>query len=167
MKQIVGVLLFQLFGAAHALAAPGLLARIDIPSQTMEVYENGVLTYSWPVSTARRGYHTPVGSYRPFRLERMWYSSQYENSPMPHSVFFRGGYAIHGTEAIRSLGRPASHGCIRLDPEDAATFYDLVAANGLRDTRIVVTDASTGAVRRAAPIGEMRAAEDDSDWSWW
>ena len=72
------------------------------------------------VSTARRGYRTPVGKYRPTRLERMWYSSKYENSPMPYSIFFLGGYAIHGTYEVKRLGRAVSHGCIRLHPEQCA-----------------------------------------------
>ena len=65
----------------------------------------------------------------------MHYSSKYENSPMPHSIFFRGGYAIHGTGYIKSLGRPASHGCIRLHPRNAAALYQLVRTVRHRATR--------------------------------
>src|SRR5262245_47768516 len=99
---------------AFPAAAASVVAKIDLSSQRMYVTVNGVAKYTWPVSTARAGYRTPTGSFRPQRLERMWYSSKYENSPMPHSVFFLGGYAVHGTGAIGSLGRPASHGCVRL-----------------------------------------------------
>jgi lipoprotein-anchoring transpeptidase ErfK/SrfK len=106
----------------------------------MTVYEDGIPAYSWAVSTARRGYRTPVGTYRPTRLHKMWYSKKYENAPMPHSIFFRGGYAIHGTYYVKSLGRPASHGCIRLHPDNARTLYDLVRAYGSGSTQIVVVN---------------------------
>jgi lipoprotein-anchoring transpeptidase ErfK/SrfK len=95
--------------------------------------------YTWAVSTARKGYRTPVGSFRPQRLERMWYSRKYDMSPMPHSVFFRGGYAIHGTNYVKSLGRPASHGCVRLAPGNAAALYSLVRKHGMGGTRIIIT----------------------------
>ncbi|WP_119268488.1 L,D-transpeptidase [Taklimakanibacter deserti] len=114
--------------------------RIDISSQTMFVSVNGWPYASWRVSTARRGYWTPRGSFRPYLLKRMHYSSKYENSPMPHSVFFRGGYAIHGTGYLRSLGRPASHGCIRLAPGNAARLYGLIRQYGKAGTRIVITN---------------------------
>ncbi len=104
----------------------------------MQVFANGKLAYNWPVSTARRGYRTPTGTYRPQRMHRMWYSHKYHMSPMPHSIFFRGGYAIHGTNAVRSLGRPASHGCVRLHPSNARTLYDLVRRSGPRNTRIII-----------------------------
>lgn len=104
----------------------------------MHVYVDGFQRFVWPVSTARRGYVTPVGTYRPQRLEPMWYSRKYDNSPMPHSIFFRGGYAIHGTEAVRRLGTPASHGCVRLLPSNAATLYSLVSASR-GDTTIIVS----------------------------
>ncbi len=113
-----------------------VVAKIDISSQKMYVYVNGKVRYSWPVSTARRGYRTPIGSFRPTRMHKMWYSRKYHNSPMPNSIFFRGGYAIHGTGAIRSLGRPASHGCIRLHPANALALYNLVKSHGPRNTSI-------------------------------
>ena len=118
--------------------ASSIVARIDLSEQRMHVYVNGTQRYVWPVSTARRGYVTPVGSYRPQRLAVMWYSKKYHNSPMPHSIFFRGGYAIHGTYSTGSLGRPASHGCVRLHPSNAATLYSLVSAS-FGNTRIIVT----------------------------
>ena len=105
-----------MMGAA-VLAAPAsanVKVHIDVSSQTMKVSVNGSHYASWRVSTARSGYYTPRGSFRSQRLARMHYSRKYDNSPMPHSVFFHGGYAIHGTGAVKSLGRPASHGCIRL-----------------------------------------------------
>lgn len=116
----------------------GVTARISNSRQAMQVYVNGSLAYVWPVSTARAGYRTPAGSYRVQRMARMWYSRKYHMSPMPYSLFFRGGYAIHGTSEVRRLGRPASHGCVRLAPGNAATLYSLVQRFG--NARIVVTN---------------------------
>ena len=123
------------------LATPvsaAVTVQISNSAQRMRVYVDGGLTYAWPVSTARRGYRTPAGHYRVQRMERMWYSRKYDMSPMPYSLFFRGGYAIHGTYSIRQLGRPASHGCVRLHPGNAAALYHLVRSHG--GARIVVTN---------------------------
>ena len=118
-------------------ASASVTVQISNSAQRMRVYIDGGLTYAWPVSTARRGYRTPAGSYRVQRMERMWYSRKYDWSPMPYALFFRGGYAIHGTYSIRQLGRPASHGCVRLHPGNAAALYRLVQSRG--GARIVVT----------------------------
>lgn len=117
-----------------------LVARVELSTQSMTVSMDGQVLYSWRVSTARRGYVTPQGSWHPKRLERMWYSTKYDASPMPYSVFYDGGYAIHGTGAVRQLGRPASHGCVRLRVGNAARFYSLVQEVGAKNTRIVVTN---------------------------
>ncbi|MER8823928.1 L,D-transpeptidase [Mesorhizobium sp. M0991] len=130
----------MLFGASIEGKAAGLIATINVSSQTMTVSRYGQVLYRWSVSTARKGYITPRGSYRPQRTARMWYSRKYDMSPMPYSVFFRGGYAIHGTGPVRYLGRPASHGCVRLHTANAATFYSMVREVGFGNTRIVVTD---------------------------
>src|SRR5215217_311429 len=121
-------------------ASAGVVVQIDNSAQRMQVYVDGGLAYVWPVSTARRGYWTPPGNYYVQRMARMWYSRKYDMSPMPHSLFFHGGYAIHGTGAVRQLGRPASHGCIRLHPANARALYGLVREAGFRNTRIVVTN---------------------------
>ena len=113
-------------------------AEIDLSDQRLRVFVDGGLKHEWKVSTARRGYRTPLGSYRPIRLERKWFSRKYHWSPMPYSVFFHGGYAIHGTTEIKNLGRPASHGCVRLHPDNAAVLFDLVREYGMKHTRIVV-----------------------------
>ena len=136
-KTVWGLAVAAMLCAVPAMAST-IVARIDLSEQRMHVYVNGVQRYVWAVSTARRGYVTPVGNYRPQRLARMWYSKKYHNSPMPHSIFFRGGYAIHGTYSTRYLGRPASHGCVRLLPSHAATLFSLVSRSR-GSTRIVVT----------------------------
>jgi lipoprotein-anchoring transpeptidase ErfK/SrfK len=131
--------LFSLLMAASAAQAK-VSVYIDISRQTMSVSVDGWPYARWRVSTARSGYWTPRGSFRPYLLKRMHYSSKYENSPMPHSIFFRGGYAIHGTYYVRSLGRAASHGCVRLAPANAARLYGLVQQYGKGDTQIVITN---------------------------
>ena len=121
-------------------SAASIVAKIDLSAQRMTVSVNGVTRYTWRVSTARSGYRTPVGSFRPQLLKKMHYSSKYHNSPMPHSIFFLGGYAVHGTNAVGSLGRPASHGCVRLSKENAAAFFQMVKAYGKWNTQIVITN---------------------------
>ena len=115
-----------------------VVVHVDKSSQRMTVSVDGEQRYSFVVSTARAGYSTPNGVYHPERLERTWFSKRYYNSPMPHSIFFHGGYAIHGTYDIARLGGPASHGCVRLDPGHAAILFGLVEREGMRNTTIVV-----------------------------
>ncbi len=137
---VAAALAAVLFGGQIGAKAASLVARVDISSQTMTVSRYGQVLYRWPVSTARKGYVTPRGTYRPQRLHRMWYSRKYDMSPMPYSVFYHGGYAIHGTGAVKRLGRPASHGCVRLRTANAAKFYSLVKKVGMGNTRIIVTN---------------------------
>lgn len=132
----VGSLIFLPLGQERAEAA--VVVDIDRSSQTMDVIVDGVPRYHWRVSTARQGYVTPPGSYHPQMMARSWFSRLYYNSPMPHSIFFYRGYAIHGTYEISRLGGPASHGCVRLDPDHAAILYDLVEHEGMAHTTIVV-----------------------------
>jgi lipoprotein-anchoring transpeptidase ErfK/SrfK len=133
----IAALLVCLF-TAPALAGSAVVARISLAAQQMTVYVDGYPRYAWPVSTARRGYRTPLGSFRPIRLETMWYSRKYDNSPMPYSVFFHGGYAVHGTDVVSRLGTPASHGCVRLHPSNAAMLFGLVQQYGLGNSRIEI-----------------------------
>jgi lipoprotein-anchoring transpeptidase ErfK/SrfK len=126
--------------ATTGASAGVVVARIDISNQTMTVSDDDSVLYSWAVSTARKGYRTPRGSFRPIRMHKMWYSRKYDNAPMPYSIFFYGGYAIHGTNAVDALGQPASHGCIRLHPANARILYNLVKAHGPGNTRIVLVN---------------------------
>jgi lipoprotein-anchoring transpeptidase ErfK/SrfK len=93
----------------------------------------------------RRGYGTPSGVFRPQMMARRWFSCKYYNSPMPHSIFFHRGYAIHGSYEIRRLGGPASHGCVRLHPVHAAALFALVQKYGTGNTRIVISKFADGA----------------------
>ena len=112
--------------------------QVDRSAQTMEVTVDGFPRYSWPVSTGRSSLPTPAGTFHPHMLARSWFSSKYENSPMPHSIFFHGGYAIHGTYETAYLGRAVSHGCVRLMPENATVLFGLVQQEGMGATTIVV-----------------------------
>ena len=132
--------LFFAIGTSAAEAASKIVARIDISKQRMMVLVDGRETFEWKVSTAGKGYVTPTGSFKPTRMHEMWYSRKYDNAPMPHSVFFHGGYAVHATPHVKRLGSPASHGCIRLHPDNASDFYQLVQAFGPSNTSIVIVN---------------------------
>jgi lipoprotein-anchoring transpeptidase ErfK/SrfK len=119
-------------------ADAAVVVRIDRATQTMQVIVDGVPRYDWRVSTGRRSLPTPGGVYHPQRLAARWFSRKYHNSPMPHSIFFRGGIAIHGTYETAWLGRPVSHGCVRLQPANAAALFSLVEREGMGATTIVV-----------------------------
>lgn len=133
----LAVLLMQ-FQIPSAFAA-NLVARVSLSSQTMTVSQNGFVRYRWKVSTARKGYVTPQGSWSAKWLSKDHRSRKYDNAPMPYAVFFNGGYAVHATFDLKRLGRPASHGCIRLHPQNAAEFFALANEYGLKNTQIVVT----------------------------
>ena len=126
--------------AAVPVAPQSLLARIDISDQTMSVYLDDRLAYVFTVSTARKGYITPIGEYKAEWLSPRHRSRKYNNAPMPWSVFFHDGWAVHGTTELKQLGKPASHGCVRLHPDNAKTFYSLVKDLGKKNTTIVVTN---------------------------
>jgi hypothetical protein len=113
---------------------------VDKATQRLFVIQDGYIRYVWPVSTGRDNMATPNGIYTPERLERSWFSTAYYNSPMPYSIFFHNGYAIHGSYAINQLGGPASHGCVRLHPYHAAVLFDLVQQEGPNNTIIEITD---------------------------
>jgi lipoprotein-anchoring transpeptidase ErfK/SrfK len=123
---------------ASTRAEATVLVRVSRSSQTMEVSADGAYLYTWRVSTGRSGYGTPAGTFHPQRMAARWFSTVYYNAPMPHAIFFHGGFAIHGSYDIARLGGPASHGCIRLHPADAATLFDLIQREGMHNTTIVV-----------------------------
>jgi lipoprotein-anchoring transpeptidase ErfK/SrfK len=131
-------LLLLLITPGEAVAAVAI--TVNKATQRMTVAVDGKVQHSWPVSTGTKGYATPTGSFRPFRLAKEHYSNEWDDAAMPHSIFFTGrGHAIHGTNAVRRLGSPASHGCVRLAPSKAAKLFALVQSEGLANTKIVVT----------------------------
>lgn len=129
-----------LVAAWTAPAAANVLVTIDKSTQRMTVKVDGGLRFVWPVSTGRPGHDTPSGHYTAFRMEEDHFSKEWDDAPMPHSIFFsQTGHAIHGYLDTRRIGTPASHGCVRLEPGNAARLYALVEKEGLPNTRVVVT----------------------------
>jgi lipoprotein-anchoring transpeptidase ErfK/SrfK len=123
-------------GWAHA---ERVVISIDKATQRMTVSVDGQEEYVWLVSTGAAGYTTPSGTYRPFRMEVFHFSEEWDDAPMPYSIFFTPrGHAIHGSEHVGRLGRRASHGCVRLHPDDAATLFYLVEEIGMANTTVIV-----------------------------
>lgn len=155
---LLGIWLFL----ASAPADAGVLITIDKAAQQMVVEVDGVTRWTWPVSTGRRGYDTPAGNFKPFRMEEDHYSKEWDEAPMPHSIFFTmEGHAIHGSFETRNLGRRASHGCVRLAPPNAEKLFTLVKREGLSNSRVVVRgDADAPLVaKRRTPDEEMRKGQ--------
>jgi hypothetical protein len=144
-------------GALFCLSAPAqaeLQVNISKSQQRLSVVIDGAEAYRWPVSTGRRGHDTPAGNFHPIRIERHWYSRQYSLTPMPWSVFFHRGYAVHGTMEAYNLGHAASHGCVRLRPDNASILFSLVRREGLRNTKVVVMNGPLPAAPGAKPMAE-------------
>jgi hypothetical protein len=141
-----------------AAAESALVIAIDKDTQRMTVSLDGVERYVWPVSTGAPGYSTPSGTYTARSMNEMWYSRQWDNAPMPHAVFFtREGHAIHGTNEIKRLGNPASHGCVRLAPQNAETLYELVEETGLENTQVILAGLTPGGEGRWASSGQSKS----------
>lgn len=130
-----------------------IVVSIDKSSQSMVILVDGVEQHKWVVSTGVGG-GPHVGSYRPGRMERKWFSRKYNMAPMPYSIFFDGNYAIHGTTKISQLGRRASKGCVRLHPANAAILFDLVRSQGVGNTTIVISN-TTHVAARVVPIAPV------------
>ena len=148
-----------------APARADLLINVSKAQQRLSVTVNGHESYRWPISTGRGRYATPAGTWRPTRLEKNWYSRKYDMAPMPYSVFFHRGYAVHGTTELSALGRPASHGCVRLDPANASILFNLVKRYGSRNTKVVVLNGalpSAPPAPRNDPVAKLADAGDDA-----
>lgn len=129
MRKSAGVFLALVGVFLLSPAQARVTIDIDLSAQSMHVEGSGG-TYDWPISSARDGYATPDGTFSVQSLQTIHYSKKYYHSPMPHSIFFDGGYAIHGTYETAWLGRPASHGCVRISPQNAATLFEMVKEEG-------------------------------------
>src|ERR1700732_4594407 len=148
-----GLMLFA-GGAAQA----NVSITVDKNAQMMTVAVDGVERYHWPVSTGIPSHETPNGSFRTFRMEEDHYSKEFDDAPMPHSIFFtKIGHAIHGTDSEGRLGTPASHGCVRLSRDHAATLYELVQKEGVLNTTVTLTGSSQIALARN-PRGRSNTA---------
>jgi lipoprotein-anchoring transpeptidase ErfK/SrfK len=126
---------------SNAGTEPGrIVIEVNKSTQRMTVTVDGEKRYTFKVSTGKTGHTTPSGSFRVLSMKEMHYSRKYDNAPMPNALFFTSvGHAIHATTAVRNLGRPASHGCIRLSPKDAKTLYDLVERTGMRSVKVQIS----------------------------
>jgi L,D-transpeptidase catalytic domain len=134
---------------ASTAAQAAVQIDIDKDTQTMTVAVDGVAKHRWPVSSGLPSYETPSGSYKTFRMEEDHYSKEWDDAPMPHSIFFtKKGHAIHGTDVVRRLGSPASHGCVRLSRANAATLFALVKAEGLSNTTVTLSGSAQVALAR-------------------
>lgn len=158
MRRVLGILAVLFLSAFAGAAHAGVDVKVDIPAQRMTVTTTDGEVYDWKISSGRKGFRSPNGVYRPTRLEKNWYSRKYGGA-MPHSVFFRGGYAIHGTGAVGALGRPASHGCIRLHPANAAKLFALVKKYGSSQTRIALNGAAPDNLSRFAKVSSPSKAK--------
>jgi hypothetical protein len=137
----------MLFASAAAQAKVSI--TVDKNAQLMTVAVDGVERYQWPVSTGNPSHETPNGSFRTFRMEEDHYSKEFDDAPMPHSIFFtKVGHAIHGTESESRLGTPVSHGCVRLSRANATTLYALVEKEGVLNTTVTLTGSSQIALAR-------------------
>jgi lipoprotein-anchoring transpeptidase ErfK/SrfK len=136
MRRVVLSILFAFLSLP--VFASEVYVLVDIPTQTMTVRVDGAVKHTFPVSTGREGYTTPAGAYGVTRMYRKYHSKKYDGAPMPHSIFFHGGYAIHGTTDIKRLGKIASHGCVRLHPDNAKMLFALVQDIGSDKTHIWV-----------------------------
>lgn len=125
-------------GTVGMVQAGNLVARVSISEQKMHVFHGGRLIHEWPVSTARQGKITPTGQFTAQWFSRNHRSSRYNNAPMPYAIFYDGHYAVHGTDEVGRLGRPASAGCVRLHPDNARLLFEMARQEGLENTRIVV-----------------------------
>ena len=150
MRLVVALLLTTFLAAALiGTAKAEILITVDKSAQRMTVARDGEALYTWPVSTGRSGYATPSGSYTAFRMEADHYSKEWDEAPMPHSIFFtKIGHAIHGSYETMKLGTPASHGCVRLSPAHAATLFAMVKQDGVTNTKVVLTGSEQVALAR-------------------
>jgi hypothetical protein len=138
-------------------ARADILISVDKSAQRMTVTVDGRPRYNWPVSTGRRGYDTPNGTFTAFRMDKDHRSEEWDNAPMPYSIFFTAtGDAVHGTYEQRSLGRAVSHGCVRLSVKNAAILWDLVKRETVWSTTVQISGsvghAGSRLVALSAPI---------------
>jgi hypothetical protein len=163
----VSSLAAALFAAAFAFtnsARADIVISIDKSTQQMAVAVDGAQRYVWPVSTGRPGYDTPNGSFKINRMDADHYSQEWDNAPMPHTMFFdMQGHAVHGFFDVKHLGLAVSHGCVRLSPDNATVLFELVKAVGMANTTVIIggrTPAGgNGAVARSQlPMNETAAS---------
>ena len=142
-----------------------ILINIDKSRQEMTVFVDGIEQYTWPVSTGGPGYATPSGNFTASSMNEVWYSKQWDNAPMPNSIFFtKEGHAIHGSYETKKLGRAVSHGCVRLAPENAKILYALVEEQGLGNTKVVLTGVTPGGEAKVASQAPSKNRNRQAEW---
>ena len=160
MKLATALLVAAALMTSAASARASIVINIDKSAQEMTVIRDGEVVDRWPVSTARRGYSTPSGTFKPFRMEAEHTSDEWDDAPMPHSIFFTmQGHAIHGSYETKHLGSPASHGCVRISPAHATELFAMVKADGMANTRVIVTGEG-GTVASRQSDGETSGVQD-------
>jgi hypothetical protein len=155
--RLIGPIIFVAMLVCSQAGRAKLLIQIDKSTQRMAISINGEQRYDWSVSTGGTGHDTPSGTFKPFRMEIDHHSDEWDNAPMPYSIFFtKTGVAMHGTYEQRNLGRAVSHGCVRLSPKNAATLWELVKQEKMANTTVVlsgaVPDTGLPAVARSQPL---------------
>ncbi len=161
-NRLLQIAVFGVVTLTIQAAQAAVQITINKDNQRMSVAVDGEPLYNWPVSTGVPSHETPNGTFRAFRMEADHYSKEWDDAPMPHSIFFtKIGHAIHGTDSVRRLGSPASHGCVRLSRENAATLYALIEKQGVLNTTVTLTGSSQVAIARAAG-SRTASARDDS-----
>jgi hypothetical protein len=155
--------------SAASAARADLLISINKSAQQMTVTVDGNPLYVWPVSTGAPGYDTPSGAFKPFRMEVDHFSREWDDAPMPHSIFFtQQGHAIHGSGHRKAIGTPASHGCVRLEPKNASILFALVKHEHMSNTRVVLTgetpvSGGVAVARRDRDYQRSYSNDDDED----
>ena len=168
----MGILFTRFLALVYLIASPTYAwahveINVDLGSQTMTVRSGSGETYVWPISSGKAGHATPNGVFRPRAMYAMVHSAKYNNAPMPHSIFFYGQYAIHGTNAVGALGHPASHGCVRISPANAAMLFAMVQKQGAEIrivgspfSDIVRSEHRTGSALGFAPIHHAKTLKE-------
>ncbi len=159
----------SLMAAALALpcasaARADIAIAIDKNAQQMSVAVDGAQRYTWPVSTGRPGYDTPNGTFKVNRMDANHFSQEWDNAPMPHTMFFdMHGHAIHGFSDVAHLGLAVSHGCVRLAPANATVLFNMVKAEGMANTSVTITGRTPGGDN--GPVARARLPDNETVYS--
>src|SRR6202166_3321101 len=148
--------------------ASAAFANIDIAidknTQQMSVAVDGAQRYTWPVSSGRPGYATPNGTFKVNRMDADHCSQEWDNAPMPHTMFFdMRGHAIHGFSDVKHLGLAVSHGCVRLAPANATVLFNLVKAQGMANTSVTITGRTPNGDN--GPVARARQPDNETVYS--
>src|SRR5690242_16336699 len=138
---------------APQLAPDGpMLVIVNLATQRLIVFRNGVPIGASTVSSGKDGYETPTGVFTVLQKAKEHYSKTYDNAPMPNMQRLTWkGIALH---AGKLPGYPASHGCIRLPQKFSSLLF---GATNVGMT-VVITSLDVTPQRSSPPALAMRAA---------